>query len=110
MTVSSGYENKGYDGDNPVKVSAIENFANYYSTETNRLIFYCLFFRFSFLPFIVYTASDAKYRGYCIDKRKSQINAGGEMEDIEKCVHFIVSFYGSIYSVSGNFGHLFLLI
>lgn len=49
-----------------------------------------------------YTASNAKYRGYGIDKRKSQIIAWGKMEDIEKRVHFIVSVYDSIYSVSGN--------
>lgn len=61
-----------------------------------------LTFLFLFHACAPYTASNAKYRGYGIDKRKSQIIAWGKMEDIEKRVHFIVSVYDSIYSVSGN--------
>lgn len=100
MTVSSGYENKGYDGDNPVKVEySIDRFAERL-TETKPIKFLLSFFSFFYSS--PTTAAVEKYRGYCIDKRKSQIIAVGKMEDIEKCVHFVVSFYGSVYSVSGN--------
>lgn len=116
MTVSSGYENKGYDGDNPVKVCSKINkffiFINFDHFLPDRKTILCqyksiYFYHFVFNSFIhIHIASIEKYRGYCIDKRKSKIIAVGKMEDIEKRVHFIVSFYDSIYSVSGNL-HIF---
>lgn len=118
MTVSSGYENKGYDGDNPVKVCSKINkffiFINFDHFLPDRKTILCqyksiYFYHFVFNSFIhIHIASIEKYRGYCIDKRKSKIIAVGKMEDIEKRVHFIVSFYDSIYSVSGNL-HIFFI-
>lgn len=40
MTVSSGYENKGYDGDNPVKVIIFAELNHFFHRNQQKTIFY----------------------------------------------------------------------
>lgn len=97
MTVSSGYENKGYDGDNPVKVWYIMNTISTCKSELSLNHFY-------------FTASIAKHRRYRINQRESEVVAVGKMENIEKRGSFVISVYDTVHSFSGNYCSHFMMI